>query len=116
MVATGMRQSIIISGESSSGKTETAKHVLRFLTTASAKSSARRQLHDDAATAARGLEHTAVATSHVLEALGNAKTLSNNNSSRFGKYVCGPLPATVCVCVCACVCLCVCVPVCACVC
>lgn len=70
-------QSIVINGESGAGKTETAKLVTRYLTTA--------------ATGAEGvgvaIKASLHASSPVLEAFGNAKTLRNNNSSRFGKLM-----------------------------
>ena len=70
-----VNQSIIISGESGAGKTETAKMILPYLTTAGA--------------AATGsvLDKRIVQTNPVFESFGNAKTLRNHNSSRFGKLI-----------------------------
>lgn len=70
-------QSIIITGESGSGKTESAKFVMKQL----AKRSAERKT-DEA-----GLEDKFLASNPVLEAFGNSKTCRNNNSSRFGKLI-----------------------------
>ncbi len=79
-------QSVIISGESGAGKTETAKEVLHFLAEVCGGSQS-------------DIEHKLVTVGEILESFGNAKTERNDNSSRFGKYsvrwmpVCS-LPAT----------------------
>eukprot|EP00904_Undaria_pinnatifida_P007215 jgi/Undpi1/3623/HiC_scaffold_16.g06993.m1 len=67
-------QSIVVSGESGAGKTETSKIMLRFLTHRSVGG-------------VSGLEQKVVDSSPILESFGNAKTLRNNNSSRFGKFL-----------------------------
>ncbi|KAF7682678.1 Myosin-3 [Astathelohania contejeani] len=64
-------QTIIISGESGSGKTENAKHILEYLTRGNTGQLASRILGANV----------------VLEAFGNAQTQRNNNSSRFGKQI-----------------------------
>lgn len=66
-------QSILVSGESGAGKTETSRHLLAYLSFAS---SSKNTLNDKI-----------VATTPILEAFGNAKTRYNDNSSRFGKFV-----------------------------
>ena len=66
-------QSVIISGESGAGKTETAKILLRYL---AAVSSSGGDLHN------RVLQ-----TNPIMENFGNARTVWNNNSSRFGKFL-----------------------------
>eukprot|EP00736_Rhodelphis_marinus_P011117 Rmarinus@m.122 len=84
LIHDGMNQSVIVSGESGSGKTETSKYLMKYLLTVSTttKSGRRRsQLVQGS------LEDKIFETNPILEALGNAKTIRNNNSSRFGKFV-----------------------------
>ncbi|KAI6653725.1 Unconventional myosin-IXa [Oopsacas minuta] len=75
MLKEDRNQSIIIGGESGSGKTETTKFLLKHLTSLSGM-----LLPQDI------LDYIIYA-GPVLEAFGNATTLHNHNSSRFGKYV-----------------------------
>ncbi|KAG7281019.1 hypothetical protein CRUP_016651 [Coryphaenoides rupestris] len=68
-------QSIIVSGESGAGKTVSAKYVMRYIATVS------RSL------AQANVEEKVLASNPIMEAIGNAKTTRNDNSSRFGKYI-----------------------------
>ena len=78
-------QSFVISGESGSGKTETCKFILRYL---SYRSKRRFELAGTPRGGANALEESVLLSNPVLEAFGNAKTLRNDNSSRWGKYTC----------------------------
>ena len=77
--AVAQNQSIVVSGESGAGKTESAKMVMRYVTW--------RASRGEGAGDAPGLHERIVGTNPILESLGNAKTARNHNSSRFGKYV-----------------------------
>ena len=108
-------QSVLISGESGAGKTEAAKRVLEYLTAASRAAKQQEEESksggggggaadpptvlaalrtpngksgfEGSAPASISIEALLREASPVLEALGNAKTIRNDNSSRFGKYV-----------------------------
>eukprot|EP00051_Salpingoeca_urceolata_P000870 m.36815 g.36815 ORF g.36815 m.36815 type:complete len:359 (+) comp11051_c0_seq1:57-1133(+) len=77
-------QSIVVSGESGAGKTETCKHVMRFMAEVGGEGPADATGASEVPTGP--LEQKILAANPVLEAFGNAKTLRNNNSSRFGKF------------------------------
>merc|ERR1711899_328147 len=79
MTNSGCNQSILITGESGAGKTENTKKVISYFATIC--SSGKRKEGE------ASLEDKIVQTNPVLEALGNAKTVRNDNSSRFGKFI-----------------------------
>ena len=72
-------QSVLISGESGAGKTETTKKVLQFIAMVAKPPGGD---PDEAS-----IEDKILRSNPVLESFGNAKTLRNDNSSRFGKYM-----------------------------
>jgi len=80
LAAEGCQQSILVSGESGAGKTETVKIVLSHL--ASIHSSVGSSSQTSSPVVKRILD-----SNPLLEAFGNAKTVRNDNSSRFGKYI-----------------------------
>ncbi len=79
MMNVGKNQSILITGESGAGKTENTKKVIAYF--ASIGASGKKKEGEP------GLEDKIVQTNPVLEAWGNAKTVRNDNSSRFGKFI-----------------------------
>uniref|UniRef100_A0A669P8R8 Myosin VC n=1 Tax=Phasianus colchicus TaxID=9054 RepID=A0A669P8R8_PHACC len=74
MARNSKNQSIIVSGESGAGKTVSARYTMRYFATVSKSSS---NAH---------VEDKVLASNPITEAVGNAKTTRNDNSSRFGKY------------------------------
>lgn len=68
-------QSIIVSGESGAGKTVSAKYAMRYFATVGGSAND------------TNVEEKVLASSPIMEAIGNAKTTRNDNSSRFGKYI-----------------------------
>jgi len=73
LLDTGNNQTILVSGESGAGKTHAARAMMRFLAACSGKGS--------------NIEGRVIQSNPILEAFGNAKTLRNDNSSRFGKFI-----------------------------
>ncbi|WCJ21670.1 myosin putative [Euphorbia peplus] len=77
MIHEGQSNSILVSGESGAGKTETTKMLMKYIA----------HLGGQNVTEGWAVEERVLESNPVLEAFGNAKTVRNNNSSRFGKFV-----------------------------
>ncbi|XP_077276645.1 myosin heavy chain isoform X18 [Temnothorax americanus] len=85
MLTNSENQSMLITGESGAGKTENTKKVIAYFATVGAST---KKEKDDTGSQKKGsLEDQVVQTNPVLEAFGNAKTVRNDNSSRFGKFI-----------------------------
>ncbi|XP_018368061.1 PREDICTED: myosin heavy chain, muscle isoform X29 [Trachymyrmex cornetzi] len=85
MLTNNENQSMLITGESGAGKTENTKKVIAYFATVGA--STKKEKESDASQKKGSLEDQVVQTNPVLEAFGNAKTVRNDNSSRFGKFI-----------------------------
>ena len=97
----GKRQAIVISGESGAGKTEATKKVMAFLSEMSIAKPRQSSSYDPGEKSVEQkasvtfadsgertpLENRVLMTNPLLESFGNAKTLRNDNSSRFGKWL-----------------------------
>ncbi|XP_065430240.1 unconventional myosin-Ie-like isoform X1 [Chrysemys picta bellii] len=75
MLIDGENQCVIISGESGAGKTVAAKYIMSYISKVSGGGPKVQHVKD-----------IILKSNPLLEAFGNAKTVRNNNSSRFGKY------------------------------
>ncbi|XP_068914317.1 myosin heavy chain, muscle isoform X34 [Tenebrio molitor] len=82
MLTNHENQSMLITGESGAGKTENTKKVIAYFATVGASSKKTEEQSKKG-----NLEDQVVQTNPVLEAFGNAKTVRNDNSSRFGKFI-----------------------------
>lgn len=77
-----INQSIIVSGESGAGKTWTSRCLMRFYATVASSS-----ITPQGSVTVERIEKRVLDSNPVMEAFGNACTLRNSNSSRFGKYI-----------------------------
>jgi len=82
MLQNHTNQSMLITGESGAGKTENTKKVIAYFANVAVNPKKKDTDKDKP-----GLEEQIVQTNPVLEAFGNAKTVRNDNSSRFGKFI-----------------------------
>ncbi|VBB27201.1 unnamed protein product, partial [Acanthocheilonema viteae] len=85
MINDHRNQSLLITGESGAGKTENTKKVIAYLAVVGTPHSLIKSEENGKEKAS--IEDQIVRTNPVLEAFGNAKTVRNNNSSRFGKFI-----------------------------
>uniref|UniRef100_A0AAY4BUB8 Myosin, heavy chain 11b, smooth muscle n=1 Tax=Denticeps clupeoides TaxID=299321 RepID=A0AAY4BUB8_9TELE len=72
-------QSILCTGESGAGKTENTKKVIQYLAVVASSHKSKKDAGE--------LEKQLLQANPILEAFGNAKTIKNDNSSRFGKFI-----------------------------
>uniref|UniRef100_A0A8C7LI93 Myosin-7B n=1 Tax=Oncorhynchus kisutch TaxID=8019 RepID=A0A8C7LI93_ONCKI len=79
-------QSILITGESGAGKTVNTKRVIQYFATIAVSGGERKRAAEPGKMQG-SLEDQIIAANPLLEAYGNAKTVRNDNSSRFGKFI-----------------------------
>ncbi|KAI9209768.1 P-loop containing nucleoside triphosphate hydrolase protein [Polychytrium aggregatum] len=87
LIKEARNQSIIVSGESGAGKTQSAKYIMRYFATVDNLGNYNSHEAAPVATTISEVEEAVLATNPILEAFGNSKTTRNDNSSRFGKYI-----------------------------
>ena len=84
LVEEGRNQSILVTGESGAGKTENTKKVIQYL---AAVAPAETSTSTGRQTQHANLSQQILRANPILEAFGNAQTVRNHNSSRFGKFI-----------------------------
>nr|XP_048673407.1 myosin heavy chain, skeletal muscle, adult-like isoform X4 [Caretta caretta] len=77
-------QSILITGESGAGKTVNTKRVIQYFATIAVSGEKKKE---ESSKMQGTLEDQIISANPLLEAFGNAKTVRNDNSSRFGKFI-----------------------------
>ncbi|GAB0197887.1 myosin-1B [Grus japonensis] len=80
-------QSILITGESGAGKTVNTKRVIQYFATIAASGEKKKEEQQQSGKMQGTLEDQIISANPLLEAFGNAKTVRNDNSSRFGKFI-----------------------------
>ncbi|KAJ3207682.1 Myosin type-2 heavy chain 1 [Entophlyctis luteolus] len=99
MIRDKKNQSIIVSGESGAGKTQSAKYIMRYFATVDNLEGGGTTIRGGSISDAGGdnltgvsggiseIEEAVLSTNPIMESFGNSKTTRNDNSSRFGKYI-----------------------------
>ncbi|KAG8128967.1 hypothetical protein E2320_016372 [Naja naja] len=80
-------QSVLITGESGAGKTVNTKRVIQYFATVAAATDKKKDEPAQQGKMQGTLEDQIISANPLLEAFGNAKTVRNDNSSRFGKFI-----------------------------
>ncbi|XP_039183987.1 myosin-1B-like [Crotalus tigris] len=80
-------QSVLITGESGAGKTVNTKRVIQYFATVAATTDKKKEETAQPGKIQGTLEDQIISANPLLEAFGNAKTVRNDNSSRFGKFI-----------------------------
>ena len=73
-------QSILVTGESGAGKTENTKKIIQYLSSITSSNHGNKVDNNN-------IDTKILQANPILESFGNAKTIKNNNSSRFGKFI-----------------------------
>lgn len=87
LVEEGENQSILVTGESGAGKTENTKKVIQYLAAVATSDSDTPVTGRSPAKHMSNLSQQILRANPILESFGNAQTVRNNNSSRFGKFI-----------------------------